>query len=183
MHTRNAIALSAVLLLSACEKMDDTGDTGTDDTNDSTAALTPLEGLWYAENEVTVTDTCGFSDDDKDTKKKSTPINLTMVDESTFTLIDELDPDGLNLTCDLDTSSGAFNCGTASTTDDLSEDGTDAVLTFSQSLAGTLASPSTGGIVLGQTVSCEGDDCDFFAKKGIKLPCSIELTADIYHGG
>ena len=182
MYTRNALALSTALLLSACEKMDDTGDTGTDDTAETTPALTPLEGPWYSENEATVKDTCSFFDDDKDTKK-STPVNLTMIDESTFTLIDKLDPDGLNLTCNLDTTSGVFDCGTASTTDDLSKDGTEAVLTFSQSLAGTLASPSTGSIVLGLAVSCEGEDCELLAKKGFELPCSMERTADIYHGG
>ena len=185
MHAHYALALTAALVLAACDSKDDTGEvtTGGPDQAGNVETLTPLEGAWYSENEIVVEDTCGYSEDSDDSKKKNSPITLTLIDASTFTLVDELDPESLNMTCALDVISGSFDCGVVSEVSDFTKENVDAVLYFEQALMGTMMSSTAGNISMTMDWSCEGKDCEMFTDENTSLPCSFEMNADAYHGG
>ena len=154
---------------------DDTGTPGVDTTDDS---LTPTEGSWYATDPTISSDECGiFADAKKDDEDE--PVTLTVTSETSFSLSDGED---FAVDCAFDSTTGAFDCGSSDEVNDFSKKGFDAVLTFTQTITGTLLSSTDGLLDMTIDVTCEGKDCEVLASySGLTFPCSSLISYTISH--
>ena len=172
----NTVLLAALLV--GCDSKDD--DSGSTDTIDTTTdGFTPEDGDWFANDETVNEDTCGITDDGKDTKDDE-PLTLTMTSDTTFTLSDGPD---FSMVCTLDTSS-AFTCEPDSTVTDYGKHGFAAVVTYNITMSGAFTSSVAGTSNIEANFSCDGADCPTLSKLAeITLPCSASISYTITHGG
>ena len=173
--------LGLVAFSIGCTAGKESTDTSTEEASTEEAsseeAFAPTEGQWASSDLNIISDTCNFGEgeDTGGEEDQGGTVTLTMVDATTFSIVDE----AMNLTCTL--SGMDFTCEDMSEViADWNDQGMVAVITMTMTQSGTFSSSTEGSLSMGYGLTCEGDDCEGVAEMAqMTLPCESSATATI----
>ena len=135
---------------------------------DKETALVPTEGSWLYSEVVYTADDCGL-------EGSLIYIDL-IIDQVTADGFRYIDTNGDALTCSLSIG-GEFACAPLEKVADYTSNGTDAVLTFTLSAAGSFSSETALSRSVEVTGECSGSECDLFGSVSFPCTTAVEMAA------